>query len=110
MENLLLGRVEGKAIYLKDVATLTLEESAPRSFYRINGNNSVNLTITNRDGVNKVLLAQKIKEIMKASEVNLPEGFDVRLEFDDTSFLDKELNKIYKRSGLSILILVILNI
>lgn len=86
LENLLLGRVEGKAIYLKDVATLTLEESAPRSFYRINGNNSVNLTITNRDGVNKVLLAQKIKEIMKASEVNLPEGFDVRLEFDDTSF------------------------
>jgi multidrug efflux pump subunit AcrB len=107
LENLLLGRVEGKAIYLKDVATLTLEESAPRSFYRINGNNSVNLTITNRDGVNKVLLAQKIKEIMKASEVNLPEGFDVRLEFDDTSFLDKELKKIYKRSGLSILILVV---
>ncbi|WP_339902907.1 efflux RND transporter permease subunit [uncultured Cyclobacterium sp.] len=107
LENLLLGRVEGKAIYLKDVATLTLEESAPRSFYRINGNNSVNLTITNRDGVNKVLLAQRIKEIVTASKVNLPEGFDVRLEFDDTSFLDKELNKIYKRSGLSILILVI---
>lgn len=107
LENLLLGRVEGKAIYLKDVASLTLEESAPRSFYRINGNNSVNLTITNRDGVNKVLLAQRIKEIVTASKVNLPEGFDVRLEFDDTSFLDKELKKIYKRSGLSILILVV---
>ncbi|WP_339923385.1 efflux RND transporter permease subunit [uncultured Cyclobacterium sp.] len=107
LENLLLGRVEGKAIYLKDVATLTLQESAPQRFYRINGNNSVNLTITNRDGVNKVLLAQKIKELMVASEVNLPEGFDVRLEFDDTSFLDKELKKIYKRSGLSILILVV---
>lgn len=107
LENLLLGSVDGKAIYLKDVATLTLEESTPQQYYRINGNNSVNLTITNRDGVNKVLLAQKIKEIINASKVNLPEGFDVRLEFDDTSFLDKELKKIYKRSGLSILILVV---
>jgi multidrug efflux pump subunit AcrB len=107
LETLLLGRIEGKAIYLKDVATLTLEESAPQRYYRINGNNSINITITSRDGVNKVLLAQRIKETMTASEVHLPEGFDVRLEFDDTSFLEKELQKIYKRSGLSILILIV---
>jgi multidrug efflux pump subunit AcrB len=37
----------------------------------------------------------------------LPAGFEVRLENDDTEFLEKELNKIYKRSGLSILILII---
>ncbi len=107
LENLLIGRLEGKELFLKDVASLTLEEAAPQRFYRINGNNSVSLTITSRDGVNKVLLAEKIKQTMAASQRQLPEGFDVRLEFDDTSYLEKELQKIYKRSGLSILILIL---
>lgn len=107
LENLLIGRLGGKEIFLKDVATLTMEEAAPQRFYRINGNNSVSLTINSRDGVNKVLVADKIRETIAAAESQLPEGFDVRLEFDDTSFLEKELQKIYKRSGLSILILIL---
>lgn len=107
LENLLIGRLGGKELFLKDVATLTMEEAAPQRFYRINGNNSVSLTINSRDGVNKVLVAEKIRETIGAVATQLPEGFDVRLEFDDTSFLEKELQKIYKRSGLSILILVL---
>ena len=107
LENLLIGRINGKDIFLKDLATLTMEEAAPQRYYRINGNNSVNLTINSREGVNKVLLAQNIKEKVNASKALLPEGIDVRLEFDNTSFLEKELQKIYKRSGLSILILIV---
>ncbi len=107
LENLLISRLGGKELYLKDVAILTLEEAAPQRYYRINGNNSVSLTINSRDGVNKVLVADKIRETIAATKSQLPEGFDVRLEFDDTSFLEKELQKIYKRSGLSILILIL---
>ncbi|MFO7823165.1 MAG: efflux RND transporter permease subunit [Cyclobacterium sp.] len=107
LENLLIRRINGKDIFLKDLATLTMEEAAPQRYYRINGNNSVNLTINSREGVNKVLLAQNIKEKVDASKALLPEGIDVRLEFDNTSFLEKELQKIYKRSGLSILILIV---
>ena len=107
LENLLVTTKEGKEIYLRDLATLTLEEAEPNSFYRINGNNSVTLSIINRDGVNKVLLARNIKEAIENTKSLLPAGFEVRLENDDTEFLEKELNKIYKRSGLSILILVV---
>ena len=107
LENLLVTTKEGKEIYLKDLASLTLEEAEPNSFYRINGNNSVTLSIINRDGVNKVLLAKNIKEAIDGTKSLLPEGFEVRLENDDTEFLEKELNKIYKRSGLSILILIV---
>ncbi|MEX2569214.1 MAG: efflux RND transporter permease subunit [Cyclobacteriaceae bacterium] len=107
LENLLVSRLEGKEIFLKDVATLTLEEAEAERYYRINGNNSVTLTIFNRDGVNKVLLANQIKVTVEAAKTLLPAGFDVRLEFDDTLFLDKELKKIYKRSGLSIFILIV---
>ena len=107
LENLLITTREGKEIYLKDLAKLTLEEAEPNSYYRINGNNSVTLSILNRDGVNKVLLAKKIKQAVEETKRLLPAGFEVRLENDDTEFLEKELKKIYKRSGLSILILVL---
>ena len=107
LENLLVTNREGKKIFLKDLARLTLEEAEPSSYYRINGNNSVTLSVINRDGVNKVLLAKNIKAAIEATKPLLPAGFEVRLENDDTEFLEKELNKIYKRSGLSVLILII---
>ncbi|SFB55951.1 efflux RND transporter permease subunit [Algoriphagus aquimarinus] len=107
LENLVISEMDGMEIRLRDVASLTLEEAEPTRYYRINGNNSVTLTIYNRDGVNKVLLAQNLKLAIKNAGELLPAGFEVRLENDDTEFLEKELNKIYKRSGLSILILVV---
>lgn len=107
LENLHLGTLGGKDIYLKDLATITLEEAEARSYHRINGNNSVTLTLFARDGVNKVLLSERIKDTIEQTKRLLPAGFDVRLEYDDTEFLAKELHKIYKRSGLSILILLV---
>ena len=106
LENLIVKQDRGLEVRLRDVAKVTLEEAEPIYFYRINGNNSVTLSVYNRDGVNKVLLAKSLKESIEAAKVNLPQGFEVRLETDDTEYLEKELNKIYKRSGLSILILI----
>ncbi|HCD88219.1 MAG TPA: multidrug transporter, partial [Algoriphagus sp.] len=107
LENLRIGQVDGKDVFLRDVAKLTLEEEEANSYYRINGNNSVTVSVFNREGVNKVLLAKNLKQAIENSKVLLPAGFEVRLENDDTEFLDKELDKIYKRSGLSILILIV---
>lgn len=106
LEELPIKQVDGQDVRLRDLAKITLEEGEPISFLRINGNNSVTLSVFNREGVNKVLLAQNLKKSIQIAQESLPAGFEVRLENDDTEFLDKELSKIYKRSGLSILILI----
>ena len=106
LENLNIRQVGGMEVRLRDIAQVTMEESEATNYYRINGNNSVTLTAFNRDGVNKVLLAKTLKSAIKSAKASLPQGFEVRLENDDTEFLEKELNKIYQRSGLSILILI----
>ncbi len=106
LENLLILQTGGMEVRLRDIAQVTLEEAEATRFYRINGNNSVTLAVYNRDGVNKVLLAKQLRASVEAAKANLPAGFEVRLENDDTEFLEKELNKIYQRSGLSILILI----
>lgn len=107
LEELPIKQVDGQDVRLRDLAKITLEEGEPNSFLRINGNNSVTLSVFNREGVNKVLLAHNLKSALINAEKSLPAGFEVRLENDDTEFLDKELSKIYKRSGLSILILIL---
>lgn len=107
LENLIITTQSGKEVMLRDLAQITLEEAEAQSYYRINGNNSVTLSIINRDGVNKILLAKNIKAAVQEAQKQLPAGVEVRLENDDTEFLEKEMNKIYKRSGLSILILVV---
>lgn len=107
LEELPIKQVDGQDVRLRDLAKITLEEGEPNSFLRINGNNSVTLSVFNREGVNKVLLAQNLKSALINAEKSLPAGFEVRLENDDTEFLDKELSKIYRRSGLSILILIL---
>lgn len=107
LENLHVGTHGGKDLYLKDLAAISIEEAEASNYYRINGNNSVTLAVYSRDGVNKVILAQQIKNTIANNASLLPAGFDVRLEKDDTEFLAKELHKIYKRSGLSILILIV---
>lgn len=107
LENLVIAKENGAEVRLRDLASLTLEEAEPTQYFRINGNNSVTLLVYNRDGINKVLLAQNLKQAIDRASDFLPAGFEVRLENDDTEFLEKELNKIYKRSGLSILILIV---
>jgi multidrug efflux pump subunit AcrB len=106
LENLNIRQVGGMEVRLRDIAQVTMEEGEATNYYRINGNNSVTLTAINRDGVNKVLLAKTLKAAIESAKANLPQGFEVRLENDDTEFLEKELNKIYQRSSLSILILI----
>jgi multidrug efflux pump subunit AcrB len=106
LENLIVRNAAQLEVRVKDLASVTLEEAEPTTFYRINGNNSVTFTVYNRDGVNKVLLAKSLKQSVETAKAYLPAGFEIRLENDDTEFLEKELNKIYQRSGLSILILI----
>ena len=99
--------IDGKAIRLKDVAKLYLEERKPSYYKRIDGKNAVYMSIYAREGVNKIVLAEQVKQQIESLKYNLSDDVGIILEQDDTEFLSKEMNKIYIRTGLSISILVL---
>lgn len=99
--------IDGKAIRLKDVAKLYLEEQKPSSYKRINGKNAVYMSIFPREGVNKIVLADQVKTEIEKLKANLSSDIGIILEQDDTEFLAKEMDKIYMRTGLSIGILIL---
>lgn len=98
----------GNAILrLQDVANVYMDEQIHNQYFRVNGLNSVSLRVYAKKQQNKIQLANNIRAAIAESSYLLPGSFEVIKDFDDTTFLVKELNKIYYRAGLSILILTI---
>lgn len=97
----------GTTVSLDKLVTVTHVEANPRSYFRINSLNSVYLNITSDDGANQLLLAQKIRTAMAAFKVTMPEGYSIDQAYDATETISEELDKIYFRTGLTMLILLL---
>lgn len=107
IEGVMIRSASGNYFPLKKVAHVFWEESKPRQYFRINSLNSVTLTIFADEGVNRFALAKELKTSMKYLEANMPQGFSIVEDYDDTEFLKREINKNLFRSALSFGILII---
>ncbi|MDO5607256.1 MAG: efflux RND transporter permease subunit [Capnocytophaga sp.] len=97
---------EGKILYLNQLVSVRKEEQPPRSYYRINGLNSIYLSISAEETANQLELSKKIKETIAHVKSQLPHGYELYESYDATEFIKEELDKIYFRSGLTVLILL----
>ncbi len=94
-------------VRLQDVARVYLDEQSRYRYFRVNGLNSVSLRIFARKQQNRLQLAAQVKAAIATASRQLPASFEVIKDYDDTTFLAKELKKIYYRAGLSVLILTL---
>jgi multidrug efflux pump subunit AcrB len=101
-----IGNKNGRVIYLSDVATVKLNEQPPANYHRINGQNTVNLTIYSDPGVNQVRLAAQIREQLNSIRQTLPNGYWVGVSNDSTEFIKEDLKRIGTRTFFSLLILL----
>ena len=97
---------EGKLIRLDELVTVERVEEAPQSYFRINGLNSIYLSITAEETANQLQLSGLIMQKMHEIERVLPAGYEIHTSYDATEFIRAELDKIYFRTGLTILILL----
>lgn len=94
-------------IPLDKLVKVTHIESKPTSYYRINGLNSVYLSITANETANQLTLAKEVKDVINKVIATMPAGYEIHTSYDATEYIDKELNTIYFRTGLTILILLV---
>ena len=76
-------------------------------YYRINGLNSVYLYITAEETANQLNLSGEVKHLMGELQQKMPPGYEVHISYDATEYIQKELDKIYFRTGLTVLILLL---
>lgn len=60
--NLPIANKGGRIIKLSDVATVTLKEKPPTSYYRINGKSTINLVVYAAQGENQLKLSKEIHD------------------------------------------------
>lgn len=100
-------KVAGRVVYLRDIATWRYEESLPDTYFRINGLNTIGVTVYTSGGSSMLTAVRGVKEMMSSMQEGFPSEFTVSEGYDATGYVTSELNKIYVRTGLCILILLL---
>lgn len=103
---ILIRNPEGKVFALDKLVTVSYEEEEAESYYRINGLNSIYMSIVSDENANQLELSRKINENLQNIRKIFPPGYEIHLSYDATEFIQNELDKIYFRSGLTFLILL----
>lgn len=98
---------DGKLLRLDELVSAVRMEEEPQSYYRINGLNSVYLSITAEETANQLQLSRAVTDAMAAIRQSLPAGYEVHTSYDATRYIREELDKIYFRTGLTVLILLV---
>ena len=98
---------DGTMVMLDKLIKVRHVEERPQSYYRINGLNSVYLYITAEETANQLKLSGEVKHLMGELQQKMPPGYEVHISYDATEYIQKELDKIYFRTGLTVLILLL---
>lgn len=107
LSDIIVAEKNGRIITLDNIATLSHSDRTPSGYYRINGLNSLYLNITSTQDANQIVLSGKIKETLDAIKESLPEGYMLSLNYDASQRIREELNNIYMRSVLTVIILLL---
>jgi multidrug efflux pump subunit AcrB len=106
-EDIYVKTRNGSMISLNRLVTVSYREQDPTQYFRINGLNSIYITLTASENANQIKLSKTVKEEMKRLEEQLPKGYELHINYDASEHIDTQLNKIYFRTFLTVLILLL---
>ncbi len=99
--------MSGRIIHLTDVAKVKLKDQRPQSYFRINGLNTVNITVSAGKNVNNIKVAEGVKDVIEKIKRELPPGYSIRTSVDNTIYLKEEISKNIFRAILSVILLLL---
>lgn len=99
-------KASGRMIYIRDIARCSYQESEPDYYFRLNGLNTVNLSIGISRTANLLSVTRDVKDCMSRLEKCYPDGMSSSLGYDSSEYISKELDKIYFRTLVCLLLLL----
>lgn len=107
LEQMPIGEVDGKTVYLNDLASYEYKNREPQRFFRVNGLNTIYLNIHVDAEANKIALSDQLQKQMAEIESQLKKGVYLTLTYDGAQERESELHKLVWRSLLALAILLI---
>ncbi len=99
---------DGRVFHLSDFASWKYVETPPASYRRINGLNSVSVDVSTVSQANLIESVRAVKRELAAIERGLPDGISIAIGYDSSEYVVRELDKIYLRTSLCLVILLLL--
>ena len=98
--------INGRTIYLHDIAKVIHREAEPQSYFRINGQSTINIIIFAASGENNLALSRMVKEKIEKLSASFPAGYKLLQSYDSTEYIRSELKNIEIRTIFTFLILL----
>lgn len=102
-----VGNMDGRVVHLRDIASWRHKESVPSSYFRMNGLNTVMLSVETAPETNFLTTVSAVKRKMAELRQSFPKEITASVSYDSTEYISSELDKIYFRTLLCLLILLV---
>jgi multidrug efflux pump len=104
---MIISEVNGYAIKLKDVGYARPGPYEKRKIVRINGVDGVALGVVKQSTANTLEVAKGVKAIVPRLKAGLPEGMNMWLAVDTSTFVEASINAVYRTLGEALVLVVL---
>jgi len=108
IEDIPVAVKDNRVVRLGDIASVRVEEEEPESYFRLNGLNAVSLSVFVSDESNLLKVVEEVRSKVEEIRKGIPDDMSISVGYDYSEYLDSELNKIYRRTALCVMILLLL--
>ncbi len=109
--NLILRQEESAAIRLSDVATVQWGAKEREEITRVNGRESVEISVYKEGDANTVRAARALRQAVTTWQEKLPPGYELTVLFDQSRFIEQAVKEVRNAAviggGLAILVLLV---
>jgi len=107
-ENVVVKNDNGTLVYVKDIATVTLEGFTTSSMItNYNGNPAVIMEVNTTNDANEIMTAAAIKKFLAQIKPNLPPGMEISPFTDMSIFMNASVNEVYESIIFAIICVVL---
>ncbi|MDP4263518.1 MAG: efflux RND transporter permease subunit [Bacteroidota bacterium] len=100
LQNTPLQMGSGVAVYVKDIATVSLGSDVTSSYALINGKRSVYIPVTKRADASTWDVVQRVKAALPDMQAAIPDDIKVSYEFDQSGYVINALKNLLFEGGL----------
>ena len=94
MADAIIATVDGKPVYLRDVASVTSGYKDREAITRLDGRESVELAVYKEGDANTVQLARGIRARVEELNKSLPAGSELALVYDQSRFISSAIGEV----------------
>ena len=96
IENLVVGNLAGKPVYIRDVATVRDSLKDLSQDEKINGETGLRMFVMKQSGANTMKVAREVRKNIDELKTQLPPDVNIRLIMDTSDFIKGSINNLSK--------------